>query len=190
VLTAEPENKAAHDLLSDAADGMTGPGHQPGWPWPEARLTYANAVLTEAMIAAGSALDRPVLLRRGLELLDWLLARETRNGHLSVTPVGGNGPEDRGPGFDQQPIEVAALADACARAFDVDGDGRWADGMAAARDWFLGDNDGAVLMSDIRTGGGFDGLHRSGANQNQGTESTLALLSTMQHARRSVRVHR
>ena len=78
----------------------------------------------------------------------------------------------------------------CPRAFDVDGDGRWADGMAAARDWFLGDNDGAVLMSDIRTGGGFDGLHRSGANQNQGTESTLALLSTMQHARRSVRVHR
>ena len=116
VLSAEPENKAAHDLLSDAADGMTGPGHQPGWPWPEARLTYANAVLTEAMIAAGSALDRPVLLRRGLELLDWLLARETRNGHLSVTPVGGSGPEDRGPGFDQQPIEVAALADACARA--------------------------------------------------------------------------
>ena len=29
VLTAEPENKPAHDLLSDAADGMTGPGHQP-----------------------------------------------------------------------------------------------------------------------------------------------------------------
>ena len=169
---------------------MIAPDHQPGWPWPEPRLTYANAVLTEVMITAGSALDRPALLRRGLELLDWLLARETRNGHLSVTPVGGSGPKDRGPGFDQQPIEVAALADACARAFDVDGHGRWADGMAAARDWFLGDNDGAVLMWDPRTGGGFDGLHRCGANQNQGTESTLALLSTMQHARRCVRALR
>ena len=163
---------------------------QPGWPWPEPRLTYANAIIPEAMIAAGSGLDRPALLRRGLELLDWLLVRETRNGHLSVTPVGGSGRTDRGPGFDQQPIEVAALADACSRAFEVDGNRRWTDGIAAARDWFLGDNDGAVVMWDPHTGGGFDGLQRSGANQNQGTESTLAFLSTMQHARRGVRVLR
>ena len=188
VLRVEPDNTSARDLLSDAADSMIAPNHQPGWPWPEPRLTYANASLPEAMIAAGSALDRPVLLQRGIELLDWLFARETRNGHLSVTPVGGSGPTDRGPGFDQQPIEVAALADACARAFDVDGRPRWMDGIAAARDWFLGDNDGAVLMWDPRTGGGLDGLQRSGANHNQGTESTLAFLSTMQHARRGDRV--
>ncbi len=31
------------------------------WPWPEERLTYANATLPEAMIAAGSALERPLL---------------------------------------------------------------------------------------------------------------------------------
>ncbi len=158
------------------------------WPWPEPRLTYANATLPEAMIAAGSVLDRPVLLRRGLDLLEWLLARETRHGHLSVTPVGGSGPEDRAPGFDQQPIEAAALADACARALDVDGSRRWADGITAATDWFLGDNDGGVLMWDPHTGGGFDGLQRSGANLNQGTESTLAFLSTMQHARRTASV--
>ena len=187
--SAEPDNLSARNLLSDAADAMIAPSHQqPGWPWPEPRLTYANAILPEAMIAAGSALDRPVLLRRGLELLDWLVARETHNGHLSVTPVGGSGPEDRGPGFDQQPIEVAALADACARALHVDGHRRWMDGITAARDWFLGDNDAAVVMWDPETGGGFDGLQRSGANRNQGTESTLAFLSTMQHARRGVRV--
>jgi hypothetical protein len=190
VLSAEPNNKSARSLLSDAADAMIAPSHQPGWPWPEPRLAYANAILPEAMIAAGSALDRPVLLQHGLELLDWLLARETRNGHLSVTPVGGSGPEDRGPRFDQQPIEVAALADACARAVRVDGHRRWTDGIAAARDWFLGDNDGAVVMWDPSTGGGFDGLQRSGPNHNQGTESTLALLSTMQHARRGTRVLR
>jgi hypothetical protein len=38
-------------------------------------------------------------------------------------------------------------------------------------------------MWDAQTGGGFDGLQRSGANLNQGAESTLAFLSTMQHAR-------
>jgi hypothetical protein len=188
LLGAEPDNKSARDLLSNAADAMVVQRHQPDWPWPERRLTYANAILPEAMIAAGSALDRPPLLQRGLELLDWLLARETRNGHLSVTPVGGSGPGDREPGYDQQPIEVAALADACARAFDVDGHSRWMDGVTSARNWFLGDNDTAVVMWDPHTGGGFDGLQEGGANRNQGTESTLAFLSTMQHARHSDRI--
>ena len=116
VLSVDPDDMSARALLSDAADAVIGPGQHAAWPWPEQRLTYANATLAEAIIAAGSALDRPVMLQHGLDLLDWLLARETQQGHLSVTPVGGRGPDDQGPGFDQQPIEVAALADACARA--------------------------------------------------------------------------
>lgn len=182
VLSIYPDDTTARFLLSDAADSMTGPGLHAGWPWPEHRLTYANATLPEAMIAAGKSLERAFLVRQGLDLLEWLLERETRNGHLSVTPVGGSGPDDRRPAFDQQPIEVAALADACARAHAVDGDRRWMDGITAATDWFLGDNDGGVLMWDPSTGGAFDGLQRDGANLNQGTESTLALISTMQHA--------
>ena len=159
-------------------------GPRPGrWPWPEQRLTYANATLPEAMIAAGSVLGRPFLVEHGVELLEWLLARETRHGHLSITPVGGSGPDDEGPGFDQQPIEVAALADACVRAEAVTGDRRWADGITAAANWFLGDNDSGIAMWDPDTGGAFDGLEVHGANLNQGTESTLALLSTLQHAR-------
>ena len=188
VLIAVPDNASARSLLADAADAMPGLGHQSGWSWPEQRLTYANAVLPEAMIAAGTALNRPVLQRRGLELLAWLLARETQHGHLSVTPVGGCGRGDRGPGFDQQPIEAAALADACARALLVDGGQQWRDGVTAAADWFLGGNDSGVVMWDPQSGGGFDGLQPSGANLNQGAESTLAFLSTMQHVRRAVSV--
>jgi hypothetical protein len=187
-LRADPHNMLARSLLSDAADAMTGPSQDAEWPWPEPRLTYANATFPEAMIAAGSALGRPTLLRSGLDLLEWLLTRETRGGHLSVTPAGGRAPDDRGPGFDQQPIEVAALADACARALAVDGNRRWMDGITAAADWFHGDNDGGVVMWDPETGGAFDGLQREGVNLNQGTESTLALLSTLQHARSAVRV--
>ena len=185
-LSVNPADTAARTLLSDAADSMTGPRRGTGWPWPEQRLTYANATLPEAMIAAGTALERPALVRRGLDLLEWLLERETRDGHLSVTPVGGSGPGDDGPGFDQQPIEVAALADACARAETVDTDRRWMDGRTAAANWFLGDNDGGTVMWDPETGGAFDGLEVDGANLNQGTESTLALLSTLQHARSPV----
>ena len=183
VLSVHPDDSTARLLLSDAADAMTGPRWDAVWPWPEQRLSYANATLPEAMIAAGTALERPLLTRQGLDLLEWLLDRETRAGHLSVTPVGGSGPGDDGPAFDQQPFVVAALAEACARAQAVDGYRRWADGIAAATDWFLGHNDGGILMWDPSTGGAFDGLQSDGANLNQGTESTLALLSTMQHAR-------
>ena len=115
VLSFEPDHASARSLLSDAADAMAVPCRAV-WPWPERRLTYANATLPEAMIAAGSALGRPALLRHGLDLLEWLVDRESNGGHLSVTPAGGSGPGNHGPGFDQQPIEVAALADACARA--------------------------------------------------------------------------
>src|SRR5206468_6146131 len=115
------EHRGAQALLAASADMLQHDHTNAVWPWPEPTLAYANAVIPDAMIAAGSLLDRPVLLRRGLHLLGWLLEHETIDGHLSVTPVGGSGPGARRPAFDQQPIEVAALADACARAAGVDG---------------------------------------------------------------------
>ena len=108
------------------------------------------------------------------------------DGHISVTPTGGAAAGEVGPRFDQQPIEVAALADACARAATIDDSGVWPAGVAAAAAWFLGDNDARVVMWDPATGGGFDGLEEDGANLNQGTESTLAFLTTLQHVRRPV----
>jgi hypothetical protein len=188
LLVVQPGHKAARALLRDAGDALLEPGGDDEWPWPEERLTYANAVVPEAMIAAGVALDRKPLLQHGLDLLSWLLVHETLDGHLSVTPVGGAGRDDRSPAFDQQPIEVAALADACARAGAADGRPEWSDGVEAAVAWFLGNNDAGAVMWDPHTGGGFDGLGPDGANFNQGTESTLALLSTLQQARRPVPV--
>jgi hypothetical protein len=186
LLRVRPGNRPARDLLLHAAERLDPTSGDPAWPWPERRLTYANAVLPEATIAVGVALGRPHLVDHGLALLGWLLEQETAGGHLSVTPVGGAGPDDRRPAFDQQPIEVAAIADACARATTVDSDDRWSAGVASAVDWFAGDNDGGHLMWDAETGGGFDGLESDGPNRNQGTESTLALLSTLQHGRQLV----
>ncbi len=155
-----------------------------GWTWPEPRLSYANAVLAEALVAAGAGLDQPAVLDDGLRMLSWLLERETLDGHLSVTPVGGAGPRDHPPQFDQQPIEVAALADACARADSVTGDAIWREGVDLAVRWFAGDNDAGTPMWDPLTGGGYDGLQADGPNLNQGAESTLAWLAIAQHGRR------
>jgi len=182
LLAVDPEHRAARKLITDYAASLAAPNGDVAWPWPEPRLTYANAVLAEAMIAAGVALDDMMLRQRGLDLLAWLVDYETADGHLSPTPVAGRGAEDARPGFDQQPIEVAALADACARAAAVDANPIWSDGVRAAAAWFLGANDAGETMWDPDTGGGYDGLHADGVNLNQGAESTLAVISTLQHA--------
>jgi hypothetical protein len=184
LLSVDPGHQAARELLTDYADTVAKPNGDTAWPWPEPRLTYANAVLPEAMIAAGVALNDSTLRQQGLDLLGWLVEYETAGDHLSPTPAAGRGPNDVRPGFDQQPIEVSTLADACARAAAIDPGSIWPDGVRAAAAWFMGANDARQLMWDPETGGGFDGLHPDGANRNQGAESTLAVLSTMQHARR------
>jgi hypothetical protein len=184
LLAVDPAHRAARELISDYAASLAAPNGDPAWPWPEPRLTYANAVLAEAMIAAGAVRDDSTLRQRGLDLLGWLIEYETADGHFSPTPVGGRGAEDARPGFDQQPIEVAALADACARAAVVDAGAIWPDAVRSAAAWFMGDNDAGQVMWDPETGGGYDGLHADGVNRNQGAESTLAVISTLQHAQR------
>lgn len=187
ILTVTPDDTMARSLLEAATQMIGRPTGNGAWPWPESRLTYANAALPEALIAAGEHLGDGRALDDGLELLGWLLDIETRHEHLSVTPVGGWSLGETRPGFDQQPIEVAALADACARAHRITGDERWALGVERAVGWFLGDNDAAVPLYDPATGGGCDGLQVAGRNTNQGAESTLAMIATLQHARQLVR---
>lgn len=153
-----------------------------GWGWPEDRLRYANGTLAEAIIAGGEAIGDASLTRRGLVILETLVRRETRDGHLSVTGTEGRGPGETEPQFDQQPIEVSAIADAAARAYEATGSDHWLDVLRMSWNWFLGDNDSGVVMIDEVTGAGFDGLESRGRNDNRGAESTLAALRTWQNA--------
>jgi hypothetical protein len=188
VLDFDPANRRALDLIRAAALVVDRPVISPAWPWPEERLAYANAVLPEATMVIGAALGDARLIKNGLSQLSWLLALETRDGHLSATPHGGRDASTNVDRFDQQPIEVAAMSDACVRAFNLTGDAQWLTGHELAVRWFLGDNDIATTMFDARTGGGYDGLTASGPNLNQGAESTIALLTTLQNARRLANV--
>jgi hypothetical protein len=118
----------------------------------------------------------------GLELLRWLVEIESNDETMSFTPVGGRGPDDARPAFDQQPVEAWALAEAAVQAWSTTGDATWAAVVGRCAGWFLGRNDSAVPLLDDRTGGGCDGLHVDGRNDNQGAESTLALIATLQAA--------
>ncbi len=179
-----PDHSGALNLLAQAIEVIGAPPADPAWPWPAPRLSYANAAIAEAVIVAGSKLGSDRVLRDGLRMLDWLLSLETLAGHLSVVPAGGWGPGEARPAFDQQPIEVAALADACMRAATVTGDSSWLAGVQMSVSWFLGDNDAKIPLLDERTGGGCDGLSRSGRSRNQGAESTLAMISVLQQGLR------
>jgi len=182
VLSADPDDLCARALVLDGVSSIASPADE-SWPWPEPRLRYANASLPEALLAGGAVTDSHRVVARGLSMLRFLVDVETDRGHLSVTGTDGRGPAQRSPQFDQQPIEVAAIADACARAYDLTGDSSWRDGVASAWAWFAGDNDAATAMFDPGPGAGFDGLEADGRNQNRGAESTLAALSTYQQAR-------
>ena len=76
------------------------------------------------------------------------------------------------------------------RAVTVTGDSSWlaATGMCVA--WFLGDNDAKVALLDEQTGGGCDGLTPAGRNDNQGAESTMAMISVLQHGHRLIAASR
>lgn len=185
IARVSPVDHIARGLLADFVDAMPKLTDQE-WLWPEPRLAYGNASIAEALISAGHALDDKGATAQGLRMLAFLLSVEMTDGRFSVTGTGGRGPGEAGPLFDQQPIELAALADSCARAYAVTGDPAWLPPISLAWRWFTGLNDSETSMFDALTGAGFDGLQRGGRNENRGAESTLAALSTYQQAHRHI----
>lgn len=183
MVAAGNRERLAMTLLRDSV-GSVPTRPVAGWAWPEERLRYANGALPEALIRGGSALEDDRLARSGIRLLEVLVGIETRNGRISVTGHAGRGSAETGAQFDQQPIEVAAIADAAAGALEFTGDERWRLVVGMCWAWFTGSNDSGVPMVDPATGAGYDGLEPDGRNDNRGAESTLAALSTWQQAER------
>jgi hypothetical protein len=183
VLRGDPLHDGAYSLVAAAAAMLDRPERSARWRWSEDRLAYANAALPEAMMTAGAIVGNDRLVENALRQLQWLLDMASVDGHLSVTPAEGRSAHVTPPKFDQQPIEVAAMSEACLRAHALTGDQAWIKGHELCVGWFLGENDLGVPMFNAETGGGYDGLTAKGPNLNQGAESTVALLTTLQQAR-------
>jgi hypothetical protein len=155
------------------------------WPWPEATLTYENALLPHALLIAARRLGDPGLLRDGLRVLDWLIGVQTST-EGCFSPIGNTGWFVRGGSrsqFDQQPIEATATILAAATAFDLTHDAHYRKAAEAAYGWFLGDNDLGIAIADVATGGCRDGLTVAHASLNQGAESTLMWLTALETMR-------
>lgn len=177
--SAEPDDPLAKKFMGAATrfQGMRR-------PWPEKRLSYANGRVPAAMLAAGEVTGRDDLIELGLSTLDWLEKAETLEDRLSFTPVFGRGPGDVRPGFDQQPIEAAALADAAERAWLITLDPRWKATIFRCGAWLMGANDSGTGLYDTTTGATRDGLMEDGVNANSGAESTIAGIAVLQACER------
>jgi hypothetical protein len=124
-------------------------------------------------------LDDVGMVEDGLALLRWLVERELGQWGFSFTPAEGRGPGGEQPGFDQQPLEAWAMADASVRAAELTGDPNWMAIAELSVAWFLGENDRRSMIYDSSSGASFDGLTEAGVNENQGAESTLAALGAL-----------
>ncbi|WP_456380482.1 glycosyltransferase family 4 protein [Thiolapillus sp.] len=152
------------------------------WPWCETILTYDNARLPQALLLSGQWLPDREMLEMGLRALDWLKRIQTdeTGGHFAA--IGNHGWFPRGGSkarFDQQPIEAAAMVDACIEAFNCTRDEEWSAYAYRCLNWYQGENDLGVPLCDYATGGCRDGLEAQGANENQGAESTLSWLMAL-----------
>ena len=153
------------------------------WHGFEAKLTYCNAILPQALLMCGQSIPNAEMSEAGLESLGWLMGlqhSEPEGGHF--VPIGSNGFYPRGgerARFDQQPVEAQAAVSACLEAYRITGDKRWRNEARRAFQWFLGRNDLNRTIYDPTTGGCRDGLHADRPNENQGAESTLAFLQSL-----------
>lgn len=174
--------KKINKTLSDKLLDFYTRASSPEWHWFEEYLTYDNARLSQALLMSGRLTKNKEYTEAGLESLNWLYNTlyDTEKNCLSI--VGNNGWFLKGgtkAKYDQQPIEIPAMIDACYTAYSLTGENEWIDRLGIAFSWFLGNNDRQEPLCDLTTGACFDGLNSAMINQNQGAESTISWLHSL-----------
>lgn len=153
------------------------------WIWPEDSVTYENARLPQALIAWGELTSNEEMRDWGLKSLRWLIELQVNSEEDYMSLIGNDGWLVRGgekADFDQQPVEIAALIDASLEAYNATDEPYYLDTIYMAFNWFLGKNDLGIPLYDFRTGGCKDGLHPSRVNKNEGAESLVSWLISLQ----------
>ena len=118
----------------------------------------------------------------GLHTLDWLKQVQTDAKGQHFAAIGNHGwltRDGEKARFDQQPIEAAAMVDACIEAFNCTRDEKWIADAYRCLNWYQGENDLGIPLCDYATRGCRDGLEEQGVNENQGAESTHCRLMTL-----------
>jgi hypothetical protein len=151
--------------------------HRSGdWKWFATTVTYDAGRFPLAMLLASEVTANAECREAGLETLDFLLKVCFSPDGRQLRPVGNRGWYSQGgtPAlYDQQPIDAASIVEACVAAARVTGEKKYAVSASRAFEWFLGNNLKSAAIYDPVSGGCRDGLTVTGANVNEGGESTI-----------------
>ncbi len=172
------------EVLGDRLMGFYTQFSTPDWQWFEQSLTYDNARLPQALIAAGHRLGRADMLAAGLAALEWYGAQCQLDGP-AVRLVGNSWdrtkdrPQAVPDDGDEQALDAAALVEALTDALAATEQRSHGARAVRAFEWFLGRNRLGEPVYDFATGGCHDGLSARSLNDNEGAESTLAFFQAL-----------
>jgi glycosyltransferase involved in cell wall biosynthesis len=146
-----------------------------GWIWFEPYMTYANAVLPEAMLCAWQDQKNDEFRKIAKNSFDFLASLIFKNHQIKVISNKSwlHKGQDSEP-FGEQPIDIAYTIIALNRFYKVFGEQQYIEKLKIAFDWFLGNNHLNQIIYNPATGGCFDGLEETQVNLNQGAESVLS----------------
>jgi len=150
---------------------------RPDWPWFEASMTYANAVLPHALFLASERWPGEAFRQVAEASFDFLDRVTTEDGVFC--PVGNCDWYCRGEEkaqYDQQPVEAATMAEAALDAHRLHPNEKYVAIFHRTNNWFHGHNSLKAALAEPESGACCDGLQPLGVNRNQGAESTLAYL--------------
>jgi hypothetical protein len=151
--------------------------------WENTWHAYGNLQAYALMIAADflkNSQYKTIALAEVDNFYPWLL----QNGYKSSFAISDSAGDYQilsQSSYDQIAYGNEPMVFAAAEAYRETGQAKYADMAGHLAAWFLGANDGGVVMYNRTTGVCYDGLSQGGqANLNSGAESTIEALLTMQ----------
>lgn len=167
-------------LMSDKLVQMYKHHTDENWQWFEGYLTYANSILSEAILCAFIVTENTIYKEIAKDSFNFLLSKIINENKINVISNKGwlhNGeeisPDNKGG---EQPIDVAYTIITLSKFYETFKNEDYLHKMNLAFSWFLGNNHLNQIIYNPCTGGCYDGLEDSYVNLNQGAESTVSYL--------------
>ena len=151
--------------------------HSHDWEWFESYLTYANAVLPEAMLCAYLDTNNLVYREVASSSFTFLTKQLFTGNQIKVISnktwlIKG----EKAAHFGEQPIDVCYTILALQKFYELNHEQKYANKLQHAFNWFMGNNHLKQIIYNPCTGGCYDGIEETQINLNQGAESTLSYL--------------
>ena len=155
------------------------------WLWFESYFTYANSILSEALLCAWLTTGEPIYKEIAKSSFDFLLFLTFKDHEIKVISNKtwlhkGSGPVEETTNHlaigGEQPIDVAYTILALSKFHEVFNNDSYLYKMEMSFNWFLGNNHLKQIIYNPCTGGCYDGLEEKNVNLNQGAESTVSYL--------------